>query len=191
MTKINKYVGTKVGRLEVLELYVSESRGNKSRYFRCKCDCGNEKFIFFDSIRKGTTKSCGCLKREVDSAKAKAMGDSNVRHGMSRTRIYKIWDGMRARCDNPNTDGFEDYGGRGITYDPRWIDFVNFYEDMKNGYSDTLTLERIDVDGNYFKSNCVWVTHAEQQKNKQNTPFKKKMKQVRKLKAIRRRLDNE
>jgi hypothetical protein len=183
----DKYIGVRVGRLVVKEVWHRFRKEDMKRviYFLCDCDCGNEKLVYFEGITKQRFKSCGCYKSEVDSAKAKAMGDNNVKHGMSHDRIYKIWDDMKARCDNPNTEGFEHYGGRGITYEPRWKDFVNFYEDMKEGYEEHLTIERIDVDGNYCKENCTWITMFEQQSNKRSSP-KNKLKRLKKInKAVK------
>lgn len=85
---------------------------------------------------------------------------------MWRTRIYRIWTHLKDRCDNPNHHRYHRYGGRGIKYDPRWKDFAEFYLDMKHGYSDNLTIERIDSDRGYFKNNCRWATLAEQSRNR-------------------------
>jgi hypothetical protein len=91
-------------------------------------------------------KSCGCHKGT---------------HGMSYTRIYKIWEDMKKRCDNKNNKYYNNYGGRGISYTTKWKIFEGFYEDMKNGYEDHLTLDRINSSGNYEKDNCQWVTKQE------------------------------
>lgn len=95
----------------------------------------------------------------------------NSRHGMSDTRIYNIWEGMKKRCNNPHSIRYRNYGGRGITYDDRWERFENFYEDMKEGYEDHLTLDRKEIDGNYTKDNCRWATEKEQSYNKKDTVF--------------------
>ena len=88
---------------------------------------------------------------------------------MSNTRPYKIWRGMKDRCNRKNNTRFNYYGGRGITYDPRWEDFNSFWEDMKDGYSDHLTLDRKDNNKGYFKENCRWATQTTQLRNKRNT----------------------
>lgn len=165
-------IGARNERLEVIDVFFKEDkRGKKVKYFLCKCDCGNEKLVRSDGITSKRIKSCGCLAKELASQKAKEMGLNNKKHGMSRSRIYKIWDNMRERCNNPNHTRYEEYGGRGITYDPKWDSFSNFYEDMKEGYSDDLTIERIDVNDNYYKENCTWLTMTDRQANKQNTDF--------------------
>lgn len=88
------------------------------------------------------------------------------KHGMRKTRFYSIWRNMKNRCRYPNTRNYHNYGGRGITYDPRWEQFENFYADMHEEYSDKLSLERRDVNGNYNKENCVWVEPIMQYRNK-------------------------
>lgn len=92
----------------------------------------------------------------------------NTKHGMWQTRQYRIWVNMRTRCTNPKANNYHNYGGRGITYDPKWETFEGFWEDMQEGYSDELTLDRIDNDGNYCKENCKWITMKEQQNNRRN-----------------------
>jgi hypothetical protein len=101
-------------------------------------------------------KSCGCATHLK----------ANFKHDMSRTRQYKIWADIKTRCTNPNNSHYYLYGGRGITYDKRWEKFENFWEDMKEGYQDDLTIDRIDSDGNYIKDNCRWVTRTIQSTNR-------------------------
>lgn len=89
-----------------------------------------------------------------------------AQHGMSNTRFYHIWEGMKARCNRKTCNGYEYYGGRGISFDESWEDFNKFYEDMYNTYQDGLTLDRVDIDKDYSKDNCRWVTITEQVRNK-------------------------
>lgn len=117
------------------------------------CKCGNKKTVYLQHITSGRTQSCGCRK---------------VTHGVSNTRMYRIWRGMKTRCCNNKSDKYKYYGGRGISLCPRWTIFKNFCEDMNKGYSDHLTLDRIDVNGEYCKENCRWVTHRKQQHNRRN-----------------------
>lgn len=90
---------------------------------------------------------------------------------MCNTRIYKAWSSMRDRCLGKNTHNFKNYGGRGITICDQWNNFENFYKDMSGSYFEGLTLDRIDVDGNYSKDNCRWITKQEQQNNRRNNTF--------------------
>lgn len=90
-------------------------------------------------------------------------------HGKEGTRIYRIWHGMKQRCKNTKAKDYHRYGGRGIMYDPKWESFQEFYRDMREGYSNKLTLERVNVNGNYCKDNCTWATPREQGRNRRNT----------------------
>ncbi len=149
-------VGTRLNKLTILEDLGMV--GGKRRVV-VACDCGSAQFTTrLDAFISGHTKSCGCL--QVESVVL-----HSTKHGMSGTPTYSSWQSMKERCRNPNTPGYENYGGRGITYDPRWEDFVAFYEDMgdrPNG----LELDRIDVDGNYYKENCQWADATTQSFNR-------------------------
>ena len=132
-------------------------RGGNYRWL-CECNCGTEKIILGSNLKRGHTKSCGCLLRE----------GNNTTHGHSKkgkiSKTYDSWHSMIQRCTNPNNIAYHDYCGRGITVCKRWLKFENFLEDMGEvpiGYS----IDRIDNDGNYCKSNCRWSTRSEQQRN--------------------------
>lgn len=86
-------------------------------------------------------------------------------HGLAGTRVYKIWQNMKRRCDSPKAAMYLHYGGRGISYDSRWAKFEEFFKDMGSTYSDNLTIERIDINKNYCKDNCKWIPMSEQKNN--------------------------
>lgn len=94
---------------------------------------------------------------------------ANKTHGLSTSQQYRAWMNMKARCDNPNFIEYQHYGGRGITYDPKWKTFVGFWKDMEEGYQPNLSLERKDVNANYSKENCRWIPRGHQQRNKRNS----------------------
>lgn len=155
--------GQKFGRLTVV------SRSGKDNFrqymWSCKCDCGNTVDVRGYSLRSGNTQSCGCLQKETNVKLRQT-------HGMTDTRIYTIWSGMKQRCLTPSVSCFKYYGGRGISVCEEWLTFEPFYDwAMANGYTDDLTLDRINVDGNYEPSNCRWITIQEQQKNKRRNRY--------------------
>lgn len=142
-----------------------EPSGKTKVYWLCKCECGSEKEIEASSLREGTSKSCGCVKKE--NAK-----NLNLSHGMYRSAQYKAWQKMKERCLNPNVERYPNYGGRGITVCKRWLEsFENFYEDMGDKPTPQHSIDRKDVNGNYEKDNCRWVTNQEQHYNKTNTLY--------------------
>lgn len=158
---LKSLIGLKQGRLEIIDLS-PEKHSNGSTQYICKCDCGIIFTTTYSSIKRGTS-SCGCLNREP----------TTLTHGMTGTRIYGIWKGMKARCYNPNVHNYKDYGGRGITVCDEWLyDFMNFYNwAIDNDYTDYLTLERLDPDGNYEPSNCIWADMLIQANNRRNTIY--------------------
>lgn len=136
----------------------------------CRCDCGTEREIARSHLLAASPiKSCGCAHREM-------LIERNFRHGKSKTRIHHTWQSMIGRCSNENNTAYKNYGGRGIRVCDRWQTFENFYEDMFPSYSDDLTIERINNDGNYELGNCEWIPWADQAKNRRscriiNTPW--------------------
>lgn len=151
--------GKQFGRLTVLSLHHTQG---KKEFYLCKCSCGNEKVIEASHIKCGHTKSCGCLHKE-----------SVTTHGMGTTRLCRTWHHIKYRCFNKTCPSYDCYGGRGITVCEEWKnDFSAFYNwAIANGYREDLTLDRIDVNGNYEPSNCRWVTWKEQQWNRRNSKF--------------------
>lgn len=159
--------GKKFNKLTVL-YRTSDHISSSGKHFakwHCKCDCGNETDVITAKLKNGTTKSCGCLKISM-------VKERSTTHGMTRTRIYNIWNGIYTRCYNKNHASYKQYGNRGIAMCPEWLGehgFENFFEwSMKNGYAENLTIDRIDNDGNYEPTNCRWSDNKEQQRNKRN-----------------------
>lgn len=161
-------IGMKFGRLTVLK----EIEKNKNlRTFECICECGNKKIVFKKYLKNGDTRSCGCLK--IEYLKNKSIG---LKHGMSRTKFYKMYDSIKKRCLNKNNKDYKNYGGRGIKICNEWLNkengFINFYNwAIENGYKEGLTIDRINNNGNYEPNNCRWVTNKEQQRNTRNNVF--------------------
>ena len=158
---VNDLTGKRFGRLTVIGV---EDNGKRKTYYACQCDCGNVKVIRSDALIGGCTVSCGCKKKEQDRINLTA----NHSHKMSGTRLYSIWNGLKGRCNNPNDPRYDRYGGRGISVCEEWnTSFQAFYDwAISNGYSDDLTIDRIDNDGNYDPTNCKWSTSKEQCNNR-------------------------
>lgn len=155
--------GNIYGNLTVLrrgEDYVKPS-GAKDVRWVCLCLCGKEKLIRTTSLKNGDTKSCGCLNVKLASKRFK-------KHGMCKSRLYSILTDMKSRCFNKNNKRYNDWGGRGITICDEWLEnpekFILWANE--NGYSDKLTIERIDNDKNYCPDNCKWADYSEQNINK-------------------------
>lgn len=158
MRKLN-LLGQTFGRLTVISQ--APSRNGHTRW-NCICTCGSEVSVLSTGLRSGNTKSCGCLHSEISVR-------VNTVHGGKHTRLYASWAHMLQRCRNCKDAKFKDYGARGITVCDEWSEYAHFQKwALENGYRDDLTLDRIDVNGNYCPENCRWVSNKEQQRNKRN-----------------------
>lgn len=133
---------------------VSSKNGN--RRFLCVNSKGRQRKVMLKHLISGASKGYFLQKKK---------------HGMSKTRIWNIWMGMKARCKIKTIIAYKSYGGRGIKIKKDWFEFEKFYSDMKEGYTDEMTLERIDVNGDYCKENCKWITKGEQTRNTRKTVY--------------------
>lgn len=165
MLNVNDICGKRFGRLVVIA--PSPHKYKDGTRYICQCDCGNTKEVRRTCLLKGFTKSCGCLRREYAVEHGTQM---MTKHGWYKSRPYRIWHLMIDRCENPNTEQYRNYGGRGIGVCREWRESPQAFCEwaVSNGYKDNLTLDRIDVNGNYEPSNCRWITIENQQCNKRN-----------------------
>lgn len=147
--------GDRYERLVVIERVDNRSKRDTNARWFCRCDCGRGVVAYGQDLERGKVKSCGCLN-----------ADRIMQHGFAGAHVYNVWQQMRQRCENPNAQRYDLYGGRGIRVSERWRRFENFIADMGQrpaGYS----LDRIDVHGDYCKENCRWATTKQQANNKQ------------------------
>lgn len=151
--------GLTFGRLTVIECAGKDI--HRESLWRCKCSCGKETIVVRSNLRNGNTLSCGCYGRERKS-------EANRTHGGTGSRLYRIWKAMHTRCYNPRFRMYRYYGGRGIKICDDWLYSYTIFREwvLSNGYTENLTIDRVNPDGNYCPENCRWVTMAEQNRNK-------------------------
>jgi hypothetical protein len=169
-------VGSRIGRLTVLER--APNAGRRTTW-RCRCDCGTEKVINTQILRRASTRSCGCYAAELREARAASL----VRHGESHTRLHNTWLGMKGRCYNPKHPKYPRYGARGITVCQRWMAYENFAMDMQEPPVGKFSIGRIDNDGPYSPENCRWETPKQQARNQHTTKLSEAA--VARIRAIR------
>lgn len=159
MSELQDLTGQTFGRLKIIS-----RAGNKGKYtaWNCLCDCENTKVVIGRSLKRGYTKSCGCLHKELTTKRS-------TTHGMSNSMEYRSWKMMIQRCTNPNNSNFKNYGERGITVCNQWMKFENFLGDMGLRRSLRYSIHRVNNDGNYEPLNCRWAPPSEQAINKRKS----------------------
>lgn len=149
----------KFGKLTVIELLAD--RTHKERHWKCICDCGNEYIAKSSSLVHGKATQCR-------SCSVKQISEANTKHGCEPKRLHEIYTNMKTRCHNPNYSLYHRYGGRGIKVCSEWDKSYSAFREwaFSSGYSDELSLDRIDNDGDYCPENCKWSTNVEQANNR-------------------------
>lgn len=169
-------IGKQFGRLTVVsinnrkQLYKCGKPSGGLYYYDCRCTCGNKCVKSITYLTHTKVPSCGCYAKEI---LVKYNKENKVKHGWRNTRLYREWRSMKSRCCHKSVNGYKNYGGRGIEVCNEWKNDFTTFKDwaISNGYNDNLSLDRIDVNGNYEPDNCRWVSLKEQGRNRRNNNF--------------------
>ncbi len=158
-------IGQKFGRWTILSL--AQRCKGLPRSYLCECECGEKRIVIWSSLRNNRSKSCGCYHKEVMSGRSP--WNRSHQEGLIRGeggRLYRIWAGMKSRCYNPNRKKYTNYGARGIRVCDEWQEYLSFKQwALKNGYDKSLSIDRLNNDGNYEPTNCRWATPTQQAEN--------------------------
>ena len=156
-------IGMRFGRLKVLRF--SHFNEQHDSFWICRCDCGKNHECKGGHLKSGRTKSCGCLAKETSRRSGEEA--AHFIHGMEKSRLYHVWESMKKRCEYSKNENFKHYGGRGIAVCDEWYSFAVFSKwALSHGYRDDLTIDRMNVNGNYEPSNCRWATWKQQANNR-------------------------
>lgn len=142
-----------------------EGSDGKKSIWTIRCTCGKEFRMPAVEFMRKKQKSCGCMTKQL-------IGEKNRKHGATDTPLYNVWHSMKERCETPTAQAWKNYGGRGIRVCEEWSkSFEAFRDDMGPTYQKGLTLDRIDVNGNYEPKNCRWITMKEQCRNRRTNRY--------------------